>query len=190
VVCPDGGDGWYTNGANGGERREDDIVQDLLPHVQEILPITRSTRHAIGGLSMGGYGAVKLALKHPEIFQAAASHSGAFDVTTRPLNHPVFGDEHDPIRKLESAYWLAEQALCRPPTLRPKIFLDCGLSDPLIEANRRFSEHLDYLGYGHTYREMRGYHTWPYWDRAFRTVLPDILSALGVESSSSPSNPG
>jgi putative tributyrin esterase len=180
VVCPDGGDGWYTNAVDEGERREDDIMSDLLPHLEATLPLVPGAARAIGGLSMGGYGAVKLALKYPEQFQVAVSHSGAFDMTARPQPHTVYGNSqiHAPFRRKESVYWLAEQALCRPPAKRVKILLDCGVSDPLVEANRRFSAHLNYIGYGHTYREMPGHHTWPYWDRAFRTILPDVLKDL------------
>ena len=180
VVCPDGGDGWYSNAVNNGERREDDIIEELLPHLEAAYPVTRGGRAAIGGLSMGGYGAVKLALKYPRHFPIAFSHSGAFDITLRPDRHPVFGepDNDASFRRRENPAWLAEQALCRLPLERPKLYLDCGASDPLLEANRGFSSHLNYIGYGHTYREMPGHHTWPYWDRAFRTVLPELLTDL------------
>jgi S-formylglutathione hydrolase FrmB len=181
VVCPDGGNGWYTNSADGRERREDDLILDLLPHLERTLPIHNTRKRAIAGLSMGGYGAVKLALKHPDLFACAASHSGAMDIMARWDVHPVFGDvEADAeFRRRENVSWLAEQALCGPPTERPRLFLDCGLNDPLLEANRRFSDHLNFIGYGHTYRELPGHHTWPYWDRAFRTVLPEIVRIVG-----------
>ncbi len=180
IVCPDAANGWYTNAVDGGERREDDIVQDLLPALNAGLPLLPA--RAIGGLSMGGYGAVKLALKYPELFRLAVSHSGAFDITSRPGFNPVFGDSsaHASFRRQENPAWLAEQVLCRPALERPKLILDCGLSDPLIEANRRFSDHLSFIGFGHVYREMPGHHTWPYWDRAFRTALPEIIQALGL----------
>jgi putative tributyrin esterase len=186
VVCPDGGDGWYTNAVADGERREDDIMNALLPHLEATLPIVQGGARAIGGLSMGGYGAVKLALKYPGQFQAAVSHSGAFDITTRPQPNPVYGDLQTSmsLRRQESVYWLAEQALCRLPTNRTRLYIDCGLSDPLLETNRNFSAHLNYIGYGHTYREMPGHHTWPYWDRAFRTGLPDLLKDLNASDES------
>jgi S-formylglutathione hydrolase FrmB len=180
VVCPDGDEGWYTNGVNSGERREDDILEDLLPHLERTLPLLPWPARAIGGLSMGGYGAVKLALKHPVAFRVAVSHSGALDITSRPEPHAVFGDAaaHAAERRLEDPRWLAEQALSRPPAERPQLFLDCGAADPLAVVNRTFSDHLNFIGYGHTYREMPGHHTWPYWDRAFRTVLPDLMRVL------------
>jgi S-formylglutathione hydrolase FrmB len=48
-------------------------------------------------------------------------------------------------------------------------------------VNRAFSNHLNYLGYHHTYSEAPGYHTWPYWNRAFRTVLPAVAECIGAE---------
>lgn len=181
VLLPDGGNGWYTNGLN-GERWEDDIILDLIPYIENVLPL--NGRRAIAGLSMGGYGALKIALKHPDAFPLAISHSGAVDITSASNPNPVFGSASADagFRRRESIIWLAEQALCRFPSERPQLFLDCGLSDELLAANRSLSEHLNFLGYGHQYREMPGHHTWPYWDRAFRTIKPELLSALRVSA--------
>ncbi|HZT43455.1 MAG TPA: alpha/beta hydrolase family protein [Chthonomonadaceae bacterium] len=183
IVFPDGGNGWYTNAAEGSARYEDDFVQDFLPHIQATLPVREPGRAwGIGGLSMGGYGAVKLALKYPQLFSVAVSHSGSFEKMRIPESHPVFGDPQKDarLRHAEDPFYLAELAMCRWPTERPFLHLDCGLFDPLLEGNRRFAAHLNFLGYRHSYREMRGYHTWPYWNRAIRTILPAIARALGA----------
>ncbi len=184
IAFPDGGDGWYTNAVQGGERREDDIIQDFVPHLQSIFPLRPpGSAWAIEGLSMGGYGALKLAMKHTDIFSVGVSHSGSVEKTSLPAIHPVFGDpEMDQrFRKEESLPWLAEQVLCRWPMLRPQLSLDCGLQDERLEANRSFAGHLNFLGYGAQWREMKGYHTWPYWDRAMRTLLPEIAARIGAE---------
>lgn len=180
-VFPEGDNGWYTNAFEGGARYEDDLIQNLLPTIQQTLPVEMPGRQwGISGLSMGGYGALKIALKYPHLFSVAASHSGALEKTRTPETHPVFGDpERDAEFRLhEDLIWLAEQALCRLPWERPRLHLDCGLQDVLIAGNRRFSDHLTFLGYHHTYAEMPGYHTWPYWNRAFRTLLPTIATEL------------
>src|SRR3954452_14507553 len=77
VVMPDGGRGWYTNAVE-GYAYEDDLIKDIVGLVDRTFPVKaeRSGR-AIGGLSMGGYGAVKLGLKHHEMFASVNSHSGA-----------------------------------------------------------------------------------------------------------------
>jgi putative tributyrin esterase len=184
VVFPEGGDGWYTNAVQEGERCEDDLIQDFLPYLQRTLPLMPSGKGwGIGGLSMGGYGAVKLALKYPALFSIAISHSGALEKPNISTPHPVFGDPQadQTLRRHENPFWLVEQALCGFPASRPRLHLDCGLNDGLLEANRRFSDHLTFLGYPHSYQEMPGYHTWPYWDRAFRRILPTIAKELGCE---------
>ena len=183
VACPDGGVGWYTNAANGGERREDDITQDFVSHLKETFSLVPPGRGwGIGGLSMGGYGAVKIALKHPHLFPVAVSHSGALEKMQTASVHPVFGDPEAEraLRHRENPFWLIEQALCRLPTERPRLHLDCGTEDSLLTENRRFVDHLNFVGYPCTYRELPGQHTWPYWDRAFKTLLPELAQNLGA----------
>jgi putative tributyrin esterase len=183
IAFPEGENGWYTNTAEGSRRYEDSLIQDFLPHLQRRLALRSPGKAwAIGGLSMGGYGAVKIALKYPHLFSLAISHSGSLEKPRTPEVHPVFGDPqtHAAIRLREDPVWLIEQALCRLPTERPRLHLDCGLNDPLLGVNRRFADHLTFLGYPHTYREQPGFHTWPYWDRAFRTIFPTVAHALGA----------
>ena len=184
IAFPDGGNGWYTNAVNNGPRYEDDLIHDFIPHLQTTLPITAPGKQwGIGGLSMGGYGAVKIALKHWKLFSLAVGHSGAYEKPNIPEVHPVFGDpQRDAaFRKAENPIALAELALCRWPAERPYLYLDCGADDFLIETNRRFKDHLNFVGYPHAYHEMPGQHTWPYWDRAFRTILPALATRLNAE---------
>ena len=140
VACPDGGNGWYTNAANGGEHREDDITQDFVGHLQATLPLVPPGRGwGIGGLSMGGYGAVKIALKHPHLFPVAVSHSGSFE-KMQTAAHPVFGDPTADrgLRRRENPTWLVEQALCRWPIERPLLHIDCGTEDGLVKSSQEF----------------------------------------------------
>ncbi len=186
VVFVEGGNGWYTNGVTeGAERREDDLILNLLPHVQQTLPVLPPGKAwGIGGLSMGGYGAMKLALRHTHLFSLGISHSGSLERPLMPELHPVFGDPDTDLsfRRRESLPYLIEQALCVYPLERPSLLFDCGLSDPFLELNRRFRDHLQFLGYGHEYIEMPGHHTWPYWERALRRVLPTVARRLGIEA--------
>lgn len=184
TIFPYGSNGWYTNSYDGEARFEDDIVHDLASEIMRGTPALPCGRNwAIGGMSMGGYGAIRLALKHPGVFSCAASHGGALDRMLRSDVHPVFGDPvlHAAFRKEQSPVWLVEQLLCRFPVQRPGMFLDCALSDPLLEVNRSFSDHLTFLGYHHHYSEAIGHHTWPYWNRAFRTILPAVAAHIGAE---------
>ena len=80
VVMPDGGRGWYTN-AVAGYTYEDDLIKDVVGLVDRTFPVkAERAGRAIGGLSMGGYGAVKLGLKHHEMFASVNSHSGALGI--------------------------------------------------------------------------------------------------------------
>src|SRR5262249_46670677 len=77
VIMPDGGRGWYAN-ATEGDAYEDDLLKDVVGLVERTFPVRAGREgRAIGGLSMGGYGAVKLGLKHPELFASVNSRSGA-----------------------------------------------------------------------------------------------------------------
>ena len=194
IAFPDGGEGWYTNGTGepeqqgkeNGLRYEDDVIQDFLPHLQATLPLLPPGKAwGIGGMSMGGYGAVKLAMKHWHLFSLAVGQSGAYEKPMMPEAHSVFGSpqENSALRRAENPFALAELAMCRWPAERPFLFLDCGRDDFLIESSRRFKDHLHYIAYPHTYHEMPGQHTWPYWDRAFRTVLPAVAARLGAKRS-------
>ncbi len=78
VVMPDGGRGFYCD-AEEGFAYESAIVRDLIPFVDRMFHTVAEKRgRCIGGLSMGGYGALKLALKFPELFASANGHSGAY----------------------------------------------------------------------------------------------------------------
>ena len=142
VVFAEGSNGWYTDGvAEGAENHESDIMHCLLPHIQNTLPIVEPGKGwGVGGLSMGGYGAMKLALKHSALFSLALSHSGSLEKPLVPELHPVFGDPDADLsfRRKESLVYLVEQALCEYPLNRPYLLFDCGLSDPFLEVNRRF----------------------------------------------------
>jgi S-formylglutathione hydrolase FrmB len=174
VVMPDGGRYWYCDGVD-GPRYDSYIVGDLIPFIDSMFP-TRAERagRVLGGLSMGGYGALKLALKFPQLFVAANGHSGAYDITGRPdvsqdipeWRH-IFGDHA--VGGKDDVFAIAA-ALDRKTA--PALRIDCGVDDFLIDANRRFHAHLTALGLAHEYEEFPGAHNWPYWD----THVPEALA--------------
>ena len=170
VVMPDGGRGWYTDSSvEPAGAFETFLVQDLIGFIDRTFQ-TRADRgsRVIAGLSMGGYGAVKLALKFPELFCAAASHSGALvnpddrGETYRGSElHRIFGDS--PAGGRNDVYALAERLGAGQ---RPALRIDCGSEDYLLACNRRFHRHLDGLAIPHEYAEFPGGHDWTYWGRA------------------------
>lgn len=189
VVMPDGGRGFYTD-AQQGCRYESAIISDLLPYVDRLFP-TRASRpgRCIGGLSMGGYGAIKLALKHPTLFCSAVSHSGALgfahreykpggkDDTWKQEWSRVFGPA--PAGGPEDCYALAERL---KPGARPALRIDCGAEDFLIEDNRSFIAHLKAVGYAHEYAEYPGAHNWAYWDEHVQEAIRFHCRNLGIDT--------
>ena len=184
VVMPNGARGWYSDShADPFAAYESYLLRDLLPFVDRTFH-TRASRagRVIAGLSMGGFGAVKLALKHPELFCAAASHSGAFlapedwdSAGSSPEMGRIFGKgaKGGP----DDVFALAERAV---PSRLPALRLDCGHEDYLLDRNRRFHRHLDIHGIPHEYAEHPGAHDWTYWDKHVRETIVFFSQALGI----------
>ena len=176
VVTPDGANSWYIN--TPAERWEDYITRDLIQEVESRWPVRpgRASR-AVAGLSMGGYGAMNIALRRPEVFALAASMSGALD-TTRPTSvfsrgreaevNAWFGPPGSVTRRDNDIYRSAAEA---QPANLPYLYLDCGVDDPWFGVNREFAEVLKNRGVAHEFHAEPGSHNWPYWDRQVRTVL-------------------
>jgi putative tributyrin esterase len=176
VVTPDGANSWYLNTPT--ERWKDYIVQDLIQEVERRWPVRpgRASR-AIAGLSMGGYGALNLALQHPDVFALAASMSGALD-TTRPAS--VFGrgreDEVDrwfgppgsATRRDNDIYRLVAEA---QPAAVPYLYFDCGADDPWLRPNQEFAVAVKDRGLLHEFHEAPGRHDFVYWGRRIDVVL-------------------
>jgi len=194
VVMPDGGRGWYTNAARpGGPAHEDDLVRDVVGLIDRTFPV-RAERagRAIGGLSMGGYGAVKIGLKHHETFASVNSHSGAPGIArevappepARPDDRfkdiraelrGVFGDR--PAGGPDDPFALAERV---DHGRVPKMRIDCGADDFLLGQNRDFHRHLDALHVPHEYQEFPGDHNWEYWDLHVREAIAFHARNLGL----------
>lgn len=183
VVMPNGGRGFYTDAVQ-GFAYETAIIKDLIGYVDRIFP-TRAERggRCIGGLSMGGYGAIRLALRFPEMFCSAVSHSGAMNFA-----HSMRPDPNEEFRRVvgensvggpNDLYALAEGV---DRSLLPALRIDCGTEDFLIDHNREFHAHLDKLGIAHEYAEFPGAHEWGYWDEHIQETLRFHARNLGLQS--------
>jgi S-formylglutathione hydrolase FrmB len=183
IVVPEGKDGWYTDGLVPKEKFESYFVDELIPDVDRRFRTLASREgRAVAGLSMGGYGSMKLALKHPELFAFAASMSGALAVASwtpdqhlpefiRPSVLRVYGDAGSSVRLENDVYKLARELTPERAKALPYIYLDCGTEDFLLSNNRDFSALLVEKKIAHEFRELPGEHSWPYWDRQVREVL-------------------
>jgi len=184
VVMPDGFRGFYTN-AHEGPAYGHYMTDDVIGYVDRVFPtIRKRSGRCIGGLSMGGYGALRLALAHPEMFVSANSHSGACQAGHRMaelLKQPEFqrvfgrrprGSDHD-------LFALAVKLKRRRAPI-PKLRVDCGKEDFLLHDNRVFHAYLVRLGIRHEYAEYPGGHEWGYWDQHIREALTFHRRALGI----------
>ncbi|HEV7891614.1 MAG TPA: alpha/beta hydrolase family protein [Pyrinomonadaceae bacterium] len=183
IVVPEGKDGWYTDGPAQGSKFESYFVEELIPDVDRRFRTLASREgRAVAGLSMGGYGSMKFALKHPELFAFAASMSGALAVASwtpdqripefvRPSVIRVYGDAGSDARLENDVYKLVRELSPERAKALPFLYLDCGTEDFLINNSRDFSALLIEKKVAHEFRELPGTHSWPYWDRQVQEVL-------------------
>jgi len=188
VVMADGGRGFYTDAKHVPGAWESHLLA-VVDLVDATLPTAaRRQCRAIGGLSMGGYGAIKLALKHPERFGSAHSHSGSLDIAdrlreaTNPDLPGIFGATLDPA---EDCFALAARR-----GAKPRLRIDCGVDDFLIGHSRRFHAHLTAVGVAHEYAEFPGAHEWEYWDRHIVAALEfHVRGFTAAPPASAPAKP-
>lgn len=167
------------------------ITQEVIQKVDATYrTIASKNGRVISGLSMGGHGALYLSSKHPELFCAAGSMSGAVDMNmmlnpdnlerTRTLLTPILGAEvlsPDAYKR----YAVIDKVDLLKANKMPLI-IDCGVDDFLIETNRELHRRLVYNKVPHDYTERPGAHTWEYWENALpyhMLFFSKILKANG-----------
>ena len=166
-VYPDGGkSSWYFDSPiDSSIRYESYIIKELVPYVDANFPTKANPKsRAITGLSMGGHGALYLAIRHSDVFGAAGSTSGGFDFRPFPKswNLPNILGEYE----TNQARWYDYTVLRQVELLTNKqlaIIFDCGVDDIFITVNRALHEKLLQLKIDHDYIERSGGHNHAYW---------------------------
>ena len=223
IAMPDGDDSWYTTWntlENAAACRRDTvrtepassycvswphyddyIVNNVVSHVDRKYRTKADREHrGIAGLSMGGYGAVTLAMNNPNVFAAAASHSGVLapelPATDSSGRIREGAERVAALREYyrgtwaslalafgrDSTAWRARDPsriasrVFRTKPHRPALHIDVGVADRYLPQNRAFHAELTRLGVSHVYRELPGTHNWVYW----RANLPASLAWLGT----------
>jgi len=166
IVCPDGGkQGWYLDSPVLPESQyETFIVSELIPTIDSLYHTLASSNYrAITGLSMGGHGAIYLALRHPELFNCAGSMSGGVDLRPFPENWglPNLLGRIDEFPERWAEHSVVE--IAGKVSTRSSFIIDCGLSDFFLEVNRDLDRVMNERGIRHTYVEREGTHNWTYW---------------------------
>ena len=186
LVMPEGDLSYYTNAVDPPQDRyEDYIVRDLITDVESRFPVAggRSNR-AIAGVSMGGFGAVKLALRHPDPFIFAGGISSALDVprrafTVRRLQQSrhldsIFGASGSESRRDNDPFLLVKKA---NPEDVPYFFLTCGEQESLLPVNREFAALLERGHFRFEFHTVRGGHDWNQWN----AWLPGLFRSLAEQ---------
>jgi S-formylglutathione hydrolase FrmB len=188
IVMPEGNNGWYTDSATvATDRYETYIIEELIPDVEKrFRAIGARGGRAVAGLSMGGYGALKFGVKHPELFSFAASMSGAVSAASwrseeelrtatfiRQSLLQTFGGADGQTKMANDLFRLVRELPPERIARLPYFYLDCGTEDPLglLAPNRALADLLVERKIPHEYRQLPGTHSWPYWNQQVREVL-------------------
>ncbi|MFI5371218.1 MAG: alpha/beta hydrolase [Candidatus Eisenbacteria bacterium] len=181
AVFPDGrgsgllGRSVWMDSYDGDHAVERFVTQDLVSWVDSSFRTIRDpARRAVIGLSDGGTGAFNLAMRHPEVFSAAGSHSGMFLLSRDLGMGGVVGPDPGGARLLAEHSPRLYAPGMSDELKHLELYFDCGTDDESIDDNRAFHKLLDSLGVAHTYREYPGTHDWDYW----RTHLEESLETL------------
>lgn len=170
IVCPDGGYGsWYWDSPEDESFRYETFVsRELVVWVDNRYKTVRSrTGRAITGLSMGGHGALYLAMKHLDVYGAAGSTAGGVDIRPFPLNwdmakrlgsYAAYPERWEAHTVINLFHYLTPDALA--------LIIDCGTGDFFYGVNEQLHRKLLERNIPHTYITGPGAHNWDYWQQS------------------------
>lgn len=182
VVMPAVHLSFYTDMVHGGKYWQF-ISEEVPALMRDMFPLSdKRADNFTAGLSMGGYGAFKLALTYPDRYAAAASLSGALDIKEVVTSHgdpneqawldemrTIFGDLRKVAGSQNDLLTLAKSAA--QASKKPRLFQCCGTEDFLYADNLRFREKIKSHNFDLTYEESPGEHNWIYWDMMIQKIL-------------------
>ncbi len=198
LIMPDAEMSMYAD-MRCGQRYGEYIGQELPERIRQMFQLNTDRDHlSIGGLSMGGYGAVKFALQYPETFGRCASFSGALMIGSndhlrdlREWKDPGRGDAYIEMEEINrSMYYGAKGAfgedfayepshdlsylagqLVKSGKKLPEFLFTCGTEDFLFSVNQEFMEKLTQLGIPHSFYTWPGIHNWLFWEESIRDYV-------------------
>ncbi len=196
IVAPEGKRSFYINSADGSVRYSDFFLREFLPHIESKYR-TRPGRagRAISGISMGGYGALRFAFAHPELFSAVSAQSAALitespqtlDAASRtgaPLGGVLGAVFGNPIQVTHwnenSPFVLARRNAAGLKTMA--IYFNCGQDDNygFEKGAAALHEELQKLGVKHEYHSYPGDHSFSYFLSHFDEVMEFHSRAFGL----------
>jgi putative tributyrin esterase len=187
LVMPEGESSYYTNAVDPPQNRfEDYITHDLITDVESRFPAASGrTNRAVIGISMGGFGAIKIGLRHPDLFFFVGGLSAAIDVPRRAFTfrrlqqsrhyNSIFGPSGSHTRRDNDPFVLVRSA---NPETAPYFFLTCGEQEGLLPANREFAALLAQQHFRCELHTVRGGHDWNQWNAWLPSVLHSLLDHM------------
>lgn len=183
IIMPDGGRSFYTDMKFGGAYYSC-ILNDVLNSARNLFPLSKKREKTFtAGLSMGGYGAAKLALRNPDKFAGFITMSGCLDMAKLAKDcvfDPDFsliwgenyanvipGSDDDPLALLHS--------FADSDKPKPRIYIACGDDDFLLEHNHNFRDAVIADGFDMKYEQGPGNHNWIFWNKYLPRGLDFLL---------------
>lgn len=167
IVCPDGAkSSWYFDSPiDTAYKYETHVATELVNYIDKNYKTIADKKHrAITGLSMGGHGALYLALRHADVFGAAGSMSGGVNLMESKNRFDIMKRIGDTLLHAKAWHDMTVINLIENYTNTDvKIIFDCGDKDIFIDGNRRLHQKMTQLKIAHTYIERPGAHNWDYW---------------------------
>ncbi len=188
VVMPSGENSFYIDWPYRDYRYNRFVGEELPELMRRMFPLSRRRADTfIGGLSMGGFGAMRIGLKYADTFSAIVALSGAYHMTEIPEDGSeeewkkrlgYFGERKQAALSDRNPMVCLEQlceAVAGDVSQFPDVYMACGLQDSLLSSNRIMKEKLEKAGVSLTYEEGDGGHEWDYWDKHIRYALEEWL---------------
>lgn len=199
VVMPSGDNAFYVDQPAGNNFYGEFVGRELVELTRKIFPLSREREDTfIGGLSMGGYGAMRNGLKYSDTFGYIVALSGALHLEEmaartsdegiffegRSYAEACFGDLSAVLESDKNPKYLAKQMKSAGKQF-PKIYMACGDEDSLLPDNQEMARFLKQLGANVTFEVGPGAHEWDFWDTYIKKAiawLPTEKNGLGINS--------
>ena len=195
VVMPSGENSCYKN-TKAGKDYEEYITQELPEVVRWMFPVSDKREDTfIGGLSMGGGGAIRLGMSHQDIYGCTIGLSSDLGMTPKLVKSNeftvwsyAFEGEQSPENTMFDSKWLADQAMAYQGE-HTKLYFACGTEDFLYKENLSFHEYMKTIGFEHVFSTAPGNHNWDFWDNEILKVLEWLpITPLNLKPISAPDN--
>lgn len=173
-------DGLWGDGSAYLPHNNKDFERWIAEDVPEVLKqyiegVTTASHFFIGGLSMGGFGSLRLGIKYPNTFKAVSGHSSITNLQQMKL---FVEEDAENYRQTDKADEDVFETIIRYQNHLPPIYFDCGEADLLIGYNRELHEKLEKQNIPHIYKEYPGGHEWAYWEKHIKHSLLFFASHL------------